>query len=402
MSATKHKPEIIIVDDEPMVTMSIKSFLELETDYNVHSYKDPKQVLEDLDFVKPDVVISDFLMPEMNGLELLDEIKHKYPDIPLILLTGYADKENAIKSINEIGLFQFIQKPWDNDHLKMVIDNALQHKNLQAALREKINELDEMMAQREKFFQEKSLFTEELELARQVYSKYLPEEKQKLGDFTLYSFFKPKFRIGGDFFDVIPLQNNRFAIIIADLTGHGIQAALCVALLKFAFSEFKNSNADIQEIVLGINTVMKKGLPGNAFTAALLVILDTKNHSAQILNAGIPHPLLLKRQENRVKHIHANGLLLGVVDNDLYVKSDPFDISLQPNDCLVLFSDGLSEIDDRADLDISESLTEKILLRLEQHHGRQLLQRVQKFSKSFFKNREFKDDVTILALECIK
>ena len=68
--------------------------------------------LQELEKSPVDLVISDFLMAEMNGLDFLQQVKKMYPDVPCILLTGYADKENAIKAINEIGLFQYIEKPW--------------------------------------------------------------------------------------------------------------------------------------------------------------------------------------------------------------------------------------------------------------------------------------------------
>ena len=75
-----------------------------------------------LDKKRPvDMVISDFLMPDMNGLEFLSEVKNLCPDTVRILLTGYADRDNAIRAINEIGLFQYLEKPWDNDHLILII-----------------------------------------------------------------------------------------------------------------------------------------------------------------------------------------------------------------------------------------------------------------------------------------
>lgn len=135
---------ILIVDDEPMVTMSIAAMLGLESQYEVTSYNAPQEALDNLkDEFPPDVVISDFLMPNMDGITFLQHIRHRFPDTTLILLTGYADKENAIQAINEVGIYRYIEKPWDNETLKMAIRNGVERTRLVNRLNEKISELEQ-------------------------------------------------------------------------------------------------------------------------------------------------------------------------------------------------------------------------------------------------------------------
>ena len=112
---------ILLVDDEEMVLTSIRSFLALETDYKVHTFTSPVKALHELDQINMDLVISDYLMPDMDGISFLGKVKEKFPQVPRILLTGYADKENAIKAINDVGLYQYIEKPWNNDDLMLII-----------------------------------------------------------------------------------------------------------------------------------------------------------------------------------------------------------------------------------------------------------------------------------------
>jgi len=133
---------MVLVDDEDMVLSSLQSFLELETDYNLRTFTSPEAALEYTLAGPVDVVVSDFLMPGMNGIELLSRIREKHPHAPRILLTGYADKESAIKAINDIGLFQYIEKPWDNTNLLIVLRNALERRYLVKTLQEKITEID--------------------------------------------------------------------------------------------------------------------------------------------------------------------------------------------------------------------------------------------------------------------
>lgn len=136
------KATVIVVDDDFIITDTISTYLELTTDYRVLAFNDPREALQWLEGVKFDVVISDFMMPDMNGLDFLSHIKKKAPEVVMILLTGYADKENAIRAINELELFQYIEKPWDNEELCMIIKNGLEKKNLVVELTKKVEELE--------------------------------------------------------------------------------------------------------------------------------------------------------------------------------------------------------------------------------------------------------------------
>ena len=130
MSDQNGNPTIILVDDEDMVLTSLSSLLQLETEYDVQTFTSAKEALEYADKNDIDLVISDYLMPEMDGITFLGHVRNVKPDVPRIILTGYADKENAIKAINEVGLFQYIEKPWENDDLLIIIRNGLEKKML--------------------------------------------------------------------------------------------------------------------------------------------------------------------------------------------------------------------------------------------------------------------------------
>ena len=133
---------ILLVDDEEMVLTSIKAFLAIETDYRVLAYTSPLKALDEMDHLNMDLVISDYLMPEMDGITFLGKVKERFPQAPRILLTGYADKENAIKAINDVGLYQYIEKPWNNDDLNLIIRNGLEKTILLKRLQEKIQEVE--------------------------------------------------------------------------------------------------------------------------------------------------------------------------------------------------------------------------------------------------------------------
>lgn len=140
--SSKDQPVVVIVDDEEMVITSVRAFLNLETEYTIHGFTDPQEAAQFLETHPVDVVVSDYLMPKLNGIQLLGKAKQLQPEAARVLLTGHADKQSAIQAINEVGLFQYLEKPWDNSQLLLVIQSAIERTQLFRSLRDKITELD--------------------------------------------------------------------------------------------------------------------------------------------------------------------------------------------------------------------------------------------------------------------
>jgi DNA-binding NtrC family response regulator len=138
---------VLVLDDELMVATALQSFLQLETSYDVLCFTEPQRAVEALGRQRVDVVISDFMMPGMDGVAFLRQAREQQPMATRILLTGYADKTNAIRAINEAGLYYYLEKPWDNEHLKLVIKNGIERSAL-------FNELDSRVSALESAHQE--------------------------------------------------------------------------------------------------------------------------------------------------------------------------------------------------------------------------------------------------------
>src|ERR1043166_7562910 len=129
-AGTNHKRMIVVVDDEEMVLTSIRSLLHLETDYKVDCFTEPERAVDQVRQNGADLVIADYLMKSMDGIQFLGKIRELNPEATRILLTGYADKESAVFAINTVGLFQYIEKPWDNDELLLALRNGLERNAL--------------------------------------------------------------------------------------------------------------------------------------------------------------------------------------------------------------------------------------------------------------------------------
>ena len=132
----------MVVDDEEMVVTSVRAYLQLETEYHVQGFTEPLEAAKYLELQSVDVIISDYMMPKMSGLDLLSKAKQLQPEAARVLLTGQSDKQTAIQAINEIGLFQYLEKPWDNSQLLLVVNSAIERTQLLRSLQNKITELD--------------------------------------------------------------------------------------------------------------------------------------------------------------------------------------------------------------------------------------------------------------------
>ncbi len=134
--------DILIIDDELEVTTTLLHILRDEKHYALHAFNIPEDALQFSRETKPDLVICDFLMPQMNGIELLKQIREENPVIPLILITSYAEKEHTIAAINEAQIYYFIEKPFDPENIRLVLRNAFYQLETHRELERKISELE--------------------------------------------------------------------------------------------------------------------------------------------------------------------------------------------------------------------------------------------------------------------
>jgi len=112
--------KILLVDDEENVRNALKRVLRREG-YDVLTAGSGAEGLDVIQKFKPDVVISDFLMPEMNGIEFLKKTREMLPEMVRIILTAHADLQMALQSINEAGVYRLLTKPWDDVELKILL-----------------------------------------------------------------------------------------------------------------------------------------------------------------------------------------------------------------------------------------------------------------------------------------
>ncbi|MDX9856639.1 MAG: SpoIIE family protein phosphatase [candidate division Zixibacteria bacterium] len=395
-------PTVMIVDDEEMVTASISALISMELEYRTVAFQSPRLALDHLHRQPVDMIISDFLMPEMNGLEFLDHARKLYPDVPRVILTGYADKENAIRAINEVGLYHYLEKPWDNDHLTVLVRNGVHQKNLHETLRDHIRRLERAQRRADELSETADRLRDELELARRLQRRLMPDRLPADGSVSVAVHYEPAMEIGGDFYDIIELAGNRMGVLVGDVTGHGIQAALSTALLKFAFAQFAGRDVRPCEILSGINDVLYTALPDGIFAAAVVVAIDRVSGRCHIANAGTPHPMVLRRHFAKCERLPAEGLLLGVADPKAFRPGQEHGIDLQPGDGLLLYTDGLTECENGDGEMFEQRAFGAALAKNIPRRGNELLDEIVASVRTFRNGRMAEDDLTALVIEMIE
>jgi sigma-B regulation protein RsbU (phosphoserine phosphatase) len=183
------------------------------------------------------------------------------------------------------------------------------------------------------------LLRRELALAHKVQQGFLPSEPPDIPEYAFFDYYDPAHEVGGDYYDYIPLPANRLALIMADVSGKGIAAALLMAKLSAEIKYCLASEASPQAALKRLNKVFCTDRWDDRFITLILVVLDPVTHHYWLVNAG-HWPALLKKVTGEVRFVGEEkaGPPLGVTDNVAY---DSFVGTFDPGDLLILFTDGM-------------------------------------------------------------
>ena len=121
------RKKILIVDDEPLNLELLERELRPH-DYTVESARNGEEALKKVDSFLPDLILLDYMMPDMSGLEVLKELRHRGHGLPVVMITAYGTTERVVEAMKE-GAYDLVTKPFDSDHLLIVIKKALQRQS---------------------------------------------------------------------------------------------------------------------------------------------------------------------------------------------------------------------------------------------------------------------------------
>lgn len=390
------RQRILICDDDELIVASLRGLFLLETDYELLGFTDPVEAAREITRRPVDVVISDFHMPGMNGVEFLGKVRQAQPDAVRMLLTGFADKENAIRAINEVGLYHYLEKPWDNENLLLLVRNALREKSLRGQLSDLIAEYERLIARHRSLSDRHALVEREMEMAARVQQSLLPNEPPEIDGYHVGWTFRPSSALGGDFYDIAQ-GKTKTVILLADVSGHGIQAALTSMLLKASFQEAALAAATPGDLLERMNAGLHRFLPSGIYACAGLIWITPQNGRLLVASAGLPHPRVV-RSNNRVDELPLDGIPLGMMAECPQSLRDQTDVEMSAGDLLVFATDGLCEARNDAGDDFETSALEEAVAKLRDEAPEAAVQSLADQAIEFDAKDSLADDLTIIAL----
>jgi len=243
-----------------------------------------------------------------------------------------------------------------------------------------------------KELREKRLIEEELRIAREVQLSLLPAEAPTLDALDLHGINIPSYKVGGDYFDFIPIVDGHLGIAVADVAGKGVPASLIMASFRaFLRAEIRN-NYSIRTILAKVNRVLKETLRDDQFVSAFYGVLDLARRRFTYSNAG-HHPAILFRSDGKRKYLKSGGLVLGIFDGINY--NEQF-IDLAAGDLLLLYTDGLVEAENHEDEMYGRARLERFVAANAQMDSRGLCDAIYADMSRFTGATHPADDTTIV------
>jgi len=317
------KKTVLVVDDAPANIQVVNSIL--KDTYKVRIATNGAKALE---LVKagphPDLILLDVMMPGMDGYEVCSRLKTDpgTKDIPVIFLTGQTETSDETRGF-DVGAVDYIHKPFSPAVVQARVQTHLVLRGI-----------------REQLAQQLFAIQKELETARQIQHSILPREIPKLAGLDIAARYIPMTSVAGDFYDFIVVDDRHIGILVADVSGHGMPAALIASMLKIALAAQAPKAADPAAVLLGLNLALCGKFQHHYVTAAY-VYLDMEKRILRYAGAGHPPILSWASPTEGVKDVLENGTFLGMFDFATYTAVE---IPISRGAWCLMYTDGIPEI----------------------------------------------------------
>jgi PAS domain S-box-containing protein len=214
--------------------------------------------------------------------------------------------------------------------------------DLEERVAERTEQLKSAMAKQQEEAQERQRIEQELQVARLIQQTLLPKSLPGLPGYDMAAYYQPAREVGGDFYDFLELKDGRLGLVIGDVSGKGVPAAIVMAITRtMLHAAYRLGSPAPGEILEQVNNILHPDIPPNMFVTCLVALLDSRIGRLQYANAG--HDLPYLRHADGVSELRATGMPLGLMPNMSYEQKE---IALQPGESVLLYSDGLVEAHD--------------------------------------------------------
>jgi len=316
------KQTVLVVDDAPANIQVVNSIL--KDTYKVRIATNGTKALELVKTApRPDLILLDVMMPGMNGYEVCSQLKTDpgTRDIPVIFLTGQTETSDETRGF-EVGAVDYIHKPFSPAVVQARVQTHLVLRNV-----------------REQLAQQLLTIQKELETARQIQLSILPQVVPKLAGLDIAARYIPMTAVAGDFYDFIVVDDKHVGILVADVSGHGMPAALIASMLKIAFAAQTTHAADPAAVLHGLNLALCGKFDHHYVTAAYCYF-DLEERTLKYAGAGHPPLISWASDRGKTSDILENGMFLGKFDFATYTAVER---PLLSGDWFLMYTDGIPE-----------------------------------------------------------
>jgi sigma-B regulation protein RsbU (phosphoserine phosphatase) len=321
-STSEGKQTILIVDDD-RANIRMVQFI-LKGEYTIRVATSGRMAF---DLVKidppPDLILLDVTMSEMDGYEVCCILKatRGISDIPVIFLTGNTEASDETKGF-AAGAVDYIHKPFSPSVVKARIRTHLM-----------------LRKARQQLAQQLVAVNDELEMAREIQLSILPRETPNIKGVHITTRFVPTSSVAGDFYDFIVVGEQHVGILIADVSGHGLPAALIASMLHAVFAAQSGHAAEPKLVLAGLNQALCGKFIRHFVTAAYLFV-DMENNFLSYAAAGHPPLVRWRTASGSISEISEGGLILGPFPEATYSEVH---LPVEAGDRVILYTDGILE-----------------------------------------------------------
>ena len=321
--------KVLVVDDEPDLEPLLLQRMRRAIRSGRYEFVFAHNGLDALDKLNQhediDMVLSDINMPQMDGLTLLEQIPKVDPDIRCVIVSAYGDMDNIRTAMNR-GAFDFVTKPIDFRDLRVTIDRTLSHiEEWKAALQSR----DQLVA-----------LQNELDVATTIQQSILPAEFPCTDQYSVFGSMESARNVGGDFYDVIPLEDGHVGLAIADVSDKGVPAALFMMSTRTLLKGTAISLREPGDVLTTVNDLLLEGNETAMFVTLLYAVFDPATGRLTYANGGHNPPLIVHADGTSTLLPQTGGIMLGVMGDFPFGQST---VTLERGETLVLYTDGVTE-----------------------------------------------------------
>jgi phosphoserine phosphatase RsbU/P len=242
---------------------------------------------------------------------------------------------------------------------------------------------------------EKEHLEDQLRTARQVQSHLLPDAPPSIPGFELVGVSLPTYEIGGDYYDYIPLDQNHVGIVVADVAGSGVAAALVMSAFRALLRTHAKPETNLAQLAGSINRMLPEFCGRGDFVTAVYAVLDSRTGSLHYVNCGHNPPLLIRACGEAEKLGH-RGPALGVFPAGHFESKE---VNLAPGNVLVFYTDGVVELTNAEGEFYGESRLAQAACNACQESADGIIQAIIQGTRAFSKSEIYHDDFTLIILQ---